>query len=102
MDLKKALSLLVIIPAAAIVLPAFVVGVAAYREAFRKAVSGRGFDIVVYPPDWQSTLAGVALALIAFLVALYGLRRLVNLGLRLAGHIVFKKRKASEYPSWPD
>jgi hypothetical protein len=101
-DLRKTLSRLMFLPAALVVLPAFIVGVAAYREAFRRAIYGRRFEVIAYPPDWQSALAGAALALAAFFIALHALRRLVNLGFRITGRLASKKRKATEYPNWPD
>jgi len=101
-DLRKMLSRLIVVPAALAVLPAFIVGVAAYREAFRRAVYGRRFEVIAYPPDWQCALAGVALALGAFLIALYALRGLVNLGFRITGRLVPKKNKTAEFPTWPD
>jgi len=101
-DLRKTLSRLIVVPAALAVLPAFIVGVAAYREAFRRAIYGRRFEVIAYPPDWQSALAGAALALGAFFTALYVLRRLVNLGFRIGGRLMPKKDKRSEYPTWPD
>ena len=102
MDLRKALFRLIFVPAALTVLPAFIVGVAAYREAFRRAIYGRRFEVIAYPPDWQCALAGVALALGAFFIALYALRGLVNLGFRITGSLVPKKNKPSESPTWPD
>jgi hypothetical protein len=101
-DLRKTLSRLIFVPAALTVLPAFIVGVAAYREAFRRAIYGRRFEVIAYPPDWQCALAGVALALGAFVIALYALRGLVNLGFRITGSLVPKKNKPSESPTWPD
>jgi hypothetical protein len=101
-DLRKTLSRLMFVPAALAALPAFIVGVAAYREAFRRAIYGRRFEVIAYPPDWQSALAGVALALGAFFIVLYTLRRLVNLGFRITGRLVPKNNKSSDYPHWPD
>jgi hypothetical protein len=100
-DLRKTLSRLTVVPAALVVLPAFIVGVAGYREAFRRAIYGRRFEVIAYPPDWQCALAGVALALVAFFIALYFLRRLVNLGFRLTGSLGSEK-KPLNYPNWPD
>lgn len=102
MDLRKMLSRLIVVPAALAVLPAFIVGVAAYRESFRRAIYGRRFEVIAHPPDWQSALAGVAVAFGAFFIALYALRGLVNLGFRIAGRLGPKRNKSSEYPTWPD
>ena len=102
MDVRKTLSRLIVVPAALVVLPAFIVGVAAYREAFRRAIHGRRFEVIAYPPDWQCALAGVTLALGAFLLALYALRGLVNLGCRITERLGRKKNKPLEYPTWPD
>lgn len=101
MDLRKTLSRLIVLPAALAVLPAFIVGVAAYREAFRRAIYGRRFEVIAYPPDWQCALAGVALAVAVFFIVLYALRRLVNLGFRITEKVAAKKNKPSEYPNWP-
>lgn len=100
MDLRKTLSRLIVVPAALAVLPAFIVGVAAYREAFRRAIYGRRFEVIAYPPDWQCALAGVALAFGAFFIVLYALRRLVNLGFRITERLAPKKNRPSEYPNW--
>ena len=102
MDLRKTLSRLILVPAALAVLPAFIVGVAAYREAFRRAIHGRRFEVIAYPPDWQCALAGAALALAAFFIALHALRGLVNLGFRITGSLAPKNNKPSEQPNWPD
>lgn len=102
MDLRKTLSRLIVVPAALAVLPAFIVGVAAYREAFRRAIYGRRFEVIAYPPDWQCALAGVTLALGVFFIALYALRGMVNLGFRITERLVRKKNKPAEYPTWPD
>jgi hypothetical protein len=102
MDLRKTISRLVVVPAAAAILPSFAVGVAAYRQAFRRAVYGRRFEVIAYPPDWQCALAGAVVALIAFLVVLFGLRALVNLGFRITAGAASRKSKPPEYPSWPD
>ncbi|HVO84781.1 MAG TPA: hypothetical protein VMU60_10185 [Syntrophobacteria bacterium] len=102
MDLRKTLSRLMVVPAALAVLPAFIVGVATYREAFRRAVYGRRFEVIAYPPDWQCVLAGMALAFAAFFIALYALRGLLNMGFRITGRLVPKKNRPSEYPTWPD
>jgi hypothetical protein len=101
-DLRKTLSRLTVVPAALVVLPAFIVGAAAYREAFRRAIYGRRFEVIAYPPDWQCALAGVALALGAFFIAFYALRGLVNLGFRIMRGLASEKNKSSEYPNWPD
>ncbi len=102
MDLRKTLSRLVVVPAAATILPSFALGVAAYRQALRKAVYGRRFEIIAYPPDWQCALAGLLVALVAFLIVFFGLRGLVNLGFRIATGATSRKNKPPEYPSWPD
>jgi hypothetical protein len=83
MDLRKTLSRLVVVPAAAAILPSFAVGVAAYRQAFRKAIYGRRFEVIAYPPDWQCALAGVVAALVAFLIVFFLFSGLVNLGFRI-------------------
>jgi hypothetical protein len=101
-DLRKIISRLIVVPAALAVLPAFVVGVAAYRETFRRAIYGRRFEVIAYPPDWQCALAGVVLALCAFFIAFHALRWLVNLGFRIAGRLGPKRNNPSEYPTWPD
>jgi hypothetical protein len=102
MDLRKTLSRLVVVPAAAAILPSFAVGVAAYRQAFRKAIYGRRFEVIAYPPDWQCALAGVVAALVAFLIVFFLFRGLVNLGFRITAGTASRKGKAPEYPSWPD
>jgi hypothetical protein len=101
MDLRKTLSRLIVLPAALVVLPGFIVGVAAYREAFRRAIYGRRFEVIAYPPDWQCALAGVALAVAVFFIVLYALRWLVNLGFQITERLAPKKNKPSEYPNWP-
>jgi hypothetical protein len=102
MDLRKTLSRLVVVPAAAAILPAFAVGVAAYRQAFRKAIYGRRFEVIAYPPDWQCALAGAVAALVAFLIVFFLFRGLVNLGFRITAGAASRKGKPPEYPSWPD
>jgi hypothetical protein len=102
MDLRKTLSRLAVVPAAAAILPSFAVGVAAYRQTFRKAIYGRRFEVIAYPPDWQCALAGVAAALVAFLIVLFLFRGLVNLGFWITTGTTSKRGKPREYPSWPD
>ena len=102
MDLRKTLSRLVIVPAAAAILPSFAVGVAAYRQVFRKAIYGRRFEVIAYPPDWQCALAGVTVALVTFLVVFFLLRGLVNLGFRITTGGASRKSKPPEHPSWPE